>query len=294
MLELSTTFRNISTSGGRCSADATQAAIAHLRYIDRESAVEDRASSGLPRTSPEAQKAELRRLFRKRSKTGGANGARVAEKIIVSLPNSWPREARKEALERLCVYFAPPGSEAASYGTTHRDKAHNQHLHIIAQDGCESREAALARRSNAPNQTKKKRSRIRRQHVLRLGERQRAKQVRSEIAAILNSIAKQRDLEGVEHRSFAERGISDPAMIHEGAKVRAVHAKTGEDPTGRISANRSIRTTRELFLLGTTAIFQPAAELFADILPPHVKALTQPHLSRTSRRKKKAKLAFHR
>ena len=277
MLELTTTFRNISTSGGRSPDDAVAAATAHLRYINRHTAVEDRACSGLPPGLPESHTTELCRLFRQRSVTGGANGARVAEKVIVSLPNSWPREARREALERICTYFAPPGSEAVSYGVTHRDKLHNRHLHIIAQDGRESREAALARKGSQCSRAKGKGCRVRRQNVLRLGDRLRAKQIRTDIAEILNEIAKQRGLEGVEHRSFAERGITEPATLHEGAKVRAIQAKTGEDPTGRISINSKIRSLRERFLLGTTALFQPISEIFGDTLPPHAKALVRPN-----------------
>ena len=271
MLELTTTFRNISTAGGRPGAEAAQAAAAHLRYIDRGTAVEDRASSGLPPGSPAEQRAAMRQRFRSAGEKGGKSGKRVAEKLIVSLPNSWPREARREALERLCEHLAPPGSDAVAYGTTHRDKADNQHLHIVAQDGAESIDQAKARRRASARSWAKenagKKPRLRRQNVIRLGEKTRAKELRAEIAGILNEVAEKRGLEGVEHRSFKDRGIKDPATVHEGHKVRAVAEKTGHDPTGRIEANRRIRSARVNALFSSTAMTQSFDDLFSDPAP---------------------------
>jgi hypothetical protein len=268
MLDLTTTFRNISTAKGRAGAEAAQAAAAHLRYIDRGTAVEDRASSGLANGSPAEQRAAMRQRFRSAGEQGGKSGKRVAEKLIVSLPNSWPREARREALERLCEHLAPPGSDAVAYGTTHSDKSHNRHLHIVAQDGAESREQAKARRRASARawlrENAGKKPRLRRQNVIRLGEKTRAKELRAEIAGILNEVAEKRGIEGVEHRSFKDREIGGPATVHEGASVRAVAEKTGQDPTGRIEANKRIRSARELSLFSSTAISQPIDDLFGD------------------------------
>jgi hypothetical protein len=52
--------------------------------------------------------------------------------------------------------------------------------------------------------------------------------------------------------------------VHEGASVRAVAEKTGQDPTGRIEANKRIRSARELSLFSSTAISQPIDDLFGD------------------------------
>lgn len=266
MLELTTTFRNLSTAGGKLSAaDAAEKAADHLRYIDRATAVEDRASAGLKAGTPAEQRAALRQRFRDAAEKGGKTGSRVAEKIVVSLPNSWPREARREALQRLCDHLAPEGSGAVAYGTTHSDKARNRHLHIIAQDGAESRASALARKAASSSLAAEadaalgagrgpQRKRVRRQNVIRLGDRDRAKEMRTEIAGILNRIAEENGIERVEHRSFAERGIAHEPTVHEGPRVRAIAEKTGADPSGRINANRRIKSAR---LRGSTAISGP-------------------------------------
>ena len=271
MLELTTTFRNISTAGGTPPAKAARSAADHLRYINRFTAVEDRASSNLPSGSPAEQRAAMRQRFREESTKGGKNGRRVAEKFMVSLPNSWPREARREALQRLCEHLAPPGSDAIAYGTTHRDKPGNRHLHIIAQDGAESIDQAKARRRASAlswaEENAGKKPRLRRRNVIRLGEKTRAKELRAEIAGILNEVAERRGLEGVEHRSFKDRGIEGPATIHEGHKVRAIAEKTGADPTGRIEANRRIKSARVNALFSSTTMTQPIQDLFADPAP---------------------------
>lgn len=216
MLELTTTFRSISTAT-RPAADAAGAAAAHLRYIDRDSAVECRAIAGIPGQSLDEQRTALRARFREVAGQGGEVGRRVAEKLIVSLPNSWDAAARQAALTRIVEHLAPAGSDAAAWGVVHGDKPGNRHLHVIAQDGAESREAALARRPGA--------KRVRRRNVIRLGDKSRAGELRGELAGILNEIADERGLEGVEWRSFEARGIAQEPGRHDGPRRRAIAEK---------------------------------------------------------------------
>lgn len=238
MLELTTRFTAISTGVGtrrdgsrvqaRNRVDPTVAAKkadAHVRYIDRPKAVGERAVSGIydPATGIAVEApAEVRGVLRSRARDvavkGGAGGARVLEKGIVSLPNSWPAEARQAACNCIAAHLAPAGSEAMALVVTHRDKKQNSHLHFAAIDGRESPDAARLRRPNA--------QRVRRQNVLRMSEGGRPKQLREEIADILNRIAAEQDLEPVEWRSFAAREILTQPGDHEGPKKRAVAMKT--------------------------------------------------------------------
>jgi hypothetical protein len=285
LLELTTTFRNISTAR-QSPAEAVRAARAHLRYIDRPSAVEDRASAGFVGEDLAAHRAALRDRFTLRAHTGGKNGARIAEKLIISLPNQWPRHARREALQRLCDHLAPAGSEAVAYGVTHRDKAHNQHLHIVAQDGTEPAAAASARQLERTAKQDGKRTRIRRQNVIRLGDKDRAQAMRAEIAAILNGIAEIHGLERIEHRSFAARGISAEPTEHEGPRVRAITAKTGTDPSGRMAANQ--RRLERFY--NSSALYQSIDDLF----PSETSTLRpQPLLVISSKEEQLIPLAAH-
>jgi len=227
MLELTTRFRSVSngrTKAGKRNGRASGAA-AHLRYIDRESAVEFHSSRGLHAVDPDAQKAELRAHFRAAEATGAARetGARIAEKMIISLPADWNAKTRQVGLERLLDHLAPEGSKVRAWGVVHDDKPDNPHIHIIAQDGDESRASARARAAADG------RKRARRQRVLRLGEKHRAKELRAEIAAVLNAVADERGGSRVEHKSFAERGIEDKSpMRHEGPERRARVAKSND------------------------------------------------------------------
>lgn len=254
-LELTTTFRNISTAGGRAPSDAAASACAHLRYIDRGPAVEFRATSNIAGADLKAQRADLRQAFRQIAEKGGKRGSRVAEKFVISLPNSWSADDRAEILRRLVEHIAPPDSDAKAWGVVHKDRPENRHIHIVAIDGAESRQDAVARkeagdwrrhpeRTQSADEavlgaTRPPRTRIVRRNVIRLGDKTRAKEVRSEIAGVINQLAAERGLERVEHRSFAERGLEGPAMVKEGHTVRQ-----GHDPAGRAAYNERIRGMR--------------------------------------------------
>jgi len=242
MLELTTRFGAVTTGVGtrkikgtiarvpaRHRVDAARAvriAAGHIGYIDRRDAVGERAVANLAGERPEDQRAALRRLASERAEKGGKNGARVLEKGIVSLPNSWSAEDRQEACNRIAAHLAPAGSEAAALVTTHRDKRGNEHLHFAAVDGRESIEAARTRRPGA--------KRVRRAQVMRMTEGGRPKALRQELADLLNAIAAERGLEGVEWRSFEKRGIAQQPGTHDGPLKRARYAR--EPETGDLDA----------------------------------------------------------
>lgn len=275
-LELTTKFRGISTSKSAKTtytvADAISRAKANLRYIDRPSAVAARATAGLvdddgnPIQGLREQCRAMRRAVEERAAKGGKNGSRVAEKIIFSLPNSWTPEQSEDVLNRLVQHFAPEGSEAKAFGVLHNDKPGNNHGHLLVVDGAESRESALAR-------AKPGAQRIRRRDQVRLGDRGRPKQVRKEIADLLNAYAKENGIEGVEWRTKKERGLGE-AMKHEGPQRRARISKSGHADAVS-NHNEGIRALRakedqelSIFLNGSLGvqgddldgIFGPASE----------------------------------
>ena len=239
-LELTTRFTPITTGSGskhqKSAAAAVAAGAAHLQYITRSRAMDEVAWSGVPGDGDAAKKTAIRQRMATLSKKGGKLGARVAEKGIVSLPNGWPSPARQEAIERLSRHLAPVGSEAMAVVVTHKDKPGNSHLHFLALDGAESREAAQARRPDA--------KRVRRAQVIRLGDRGRPQQLRQEIANILNQVAAERGLEGVEWRSFKQRGIPLSPTLHEGA-TRRVRVEKARQPDPVTQENRRRRNERQ-------------------------------------------------
>lgn len=265
MLELTTRFTGITTSiaargGGVSARDASRAAAAHIAYIDRPSAKGERAVSGLPGDDPEEHRAVLRRMARARAKKGGKNGARVLEKGIVSLPNSWPSKGRQEACRRIAAHLAPAGSEAAALVVTHRDKRGNEHIHFAAVDGRESVEAARARRPKA--------KRVRRAQVIRMTEGGRPKTLRRELATLLNEIADEHGLDGVEWRSFDARGITRKPSIHDGPQKRARHIK--EDDAASLEAwlSAGIKDPGEDFLATLPPQLRPGHEALRPAASP--------------------------
>lgn len=194
-----------------------------------------------------------------RAGEGGAVGRRLASTLIVSLPNDWPKAAQLEAMMRLTHHLAPDGSEAIAIGAIHRDKPHNTHMHFVVLDGLEHPAAALDRATKrrpkvsdmptaTPAPAKAKRApwwqpwkreaappppppppkvdvRVRRRNVLRLNELGRPKELRRELATIINAVAAERGLEGVEWRSFEARGIAKEPTTHDGPQKRARKAK---------------------------------------------------------------------
>lgn len=235
-LELTTRFRGITTSRkattkrnttAASTGEAVGAAMANLRYITRDSALTDpvwfgdRAAEALDQLEPDAPTKHRRKALRdtmrqaltERAQTGGKDGRLVAMRMTISLPNDWPAEAQDAALVALGRHFAPPGSEALAVGAQHRDKPNNAHLHLLVVDGRESEAAALDRLAKSGRIPQ----RVRRRDVSRFNaDRGRPKQIRAEIAGILNTIAAARGLEGVEWESFKARGIQRTPDHHRG------------------------------------------------------------------------------
>ena len=248
MLELTTRFTGISTSpqarnGGLSSSAAAGKAKANLRYICRPSALGDdpqiltrgdfRTPAGEKVKTHHQLKAAMRAAIDERSGKGGARGIRVAEKMIFSLPNDWPQDAQREALQKIMRKMADGSRDAKFIGTIHRDKKHNLHGHILALDGLETEDQARARRPDA--------KRVRRREVLRLGDRGRPKEMRRLFADVINEVAAECGLSGVEHRSFKERGLTHPTK-HEGPTRRAQRRTEGlgqgPDPVAAQNAAR--------------------------------------------------------
>ena len=245
-------------------AAATSRVKAAARYALRDTAApEGEVSWSGPRLDACQDRKAARLAFgqavEERSKQGGAVGRRLASTLIVSLPNDWPKAAQVEAMKRLTAHLAPVGSEAIAIGAIHRDKPHNTHMHFVVLDGLESEGAALvraaARRPKVsdmptppPAPAKAKRApwwqpwkreaappppppppkvdvRVRRRNVLRLNERYRYKELRRELATIINEVAAEKGLEGVEWESFKDRGIERTPTTHDGPGKRARKAK---------------------------------------------------------------------
>lgn len=252
-LELTTTIRRVSSSPkARTSlspAAASGRAISSIRYITRDTAAEGVAWAGErlevagAKDGAKAVKRALSEAIQARAGEGGKQGRRVADRLIVSLPNDWPPQARRVAAERLSRHFAPPGSSALCLAAIHTDKPDNPHIHLLAVDGLESHESAQAR---ADERRKKKtksamndaaktgmhsqsKTRARRRDVMRLNEGGRPKELRKEIAGILNGIAAEMDLHGVEWRSFEARGIQQLPTEHDGPEKRARIRKKAEN-----------------------------------------------------------------
>ncbi len=282
-LELTTAFRGISSApaarNGKPAAEAVAQGAAHLRYIDRDSAAGGRASAnvtdsdGVVAATPEQVRAAMRERMSVVAEKNGKTGARVMEKGVVSLPNGWPPEACQEAMERVCSHLAPAGSEAMAYAVLHTDKPKNKHFHFAAIDGLESRDAARARRPDA--------KRVRRANIIRLGDLGRPKELRNEIGAILNGIAQDRGLEGVETRTYEERGIDLTPMKHEGHTRRAVAEKTGVQSAvaifnQRISTLRDAARARFADFLSKSSVGRVSLDMFDDDEPASAEATNIP------------------
>jgi len=251
MIELSTRFSGISTavtkSGRMSPGKALEKAKANLRYIDRATAAKkgDARGAGLlmnPDGSPVRTRAQgrvaIRRAIEARAAKGGKTGARVAEKVMFSLPNDFAGKPAREALERV-LHQLVEDSEAVAFGVIHTDRPENLHCHILAVDGPESISAARKRRPDA--------KRVRRQDHLRMNERGRPKELRQLIAAEINAVADQYGLTKVEHRSFEDRGIVREPGSHLGPqRIAQAIRETGRRLHRRLtSAQRTSQTAHK-------------------------------------------------
>lgn len=221
-MELTTRISGISTSpAARDSltpSAASAKAIANLRYITRPSAV---ASSGVSIFSrglfldPDGTRtrslsgilASMRAAIRERSTKGGKTGTRVAEKVILSLPNEFDEEASGHAVQLILRRLASGSQEVKAIGVLHHDRPGNKHAHLLLLDGAETEEQARKRRPDA--------KRVRRQDVLRFGDMGRPKEVRALIAQAIRDTAQEFGIScSVEHLSFEDRGLTHPTKHH--------------------------------------------------------------------------------
>ena len=259
-LELTTRFRGISTSpaatrqGPAGPADAVKRCYGALNYVTRSDAIGVVAWAGLqgeggaPAATLQEARLALRQRFRGEAAKGGKVGRRLATTGIVSLPNSWDRATVQAATARLAQALAPDGSEAAVLIVQHTDRSNNAHLHFVAVDGIESREAA-ERRAGEDAQ------RIRRRNVQRFNERGAPKRWRRRIADILNATAIEHGEATVEWRSFRERGLRRRPTRHEGPEARARKAREAQNDD-----------LRDFFTAEGTDIFELLAEQSAGLI----------------------------
>jgi|TARA_R100000935_G_C2838829_1_gene169810 hypothetical protein len=192
-------------------------ALSSLRYITRPDAAADMDIIGHSQgTTMIAQNKADRIAMLQMSKWAinaratrhtDANGIRLADKIIVSLPRDASPDHQREMVGRI-VSDLGKDSDAWIIAVIHRDRAGNPHAHILGIDGLETREAATARRPNA--------KRIRRRDQLRLNEGGNRPTVRRQIAHQINIVSGREGYRRAEVRSLADQGVDRIAQPHEG------------------------------------------------------------------------------
>lgn len=213
-------IRHISTSAkarnGLSISAAKKAALDNLSYICRANATADfdliGHSQGETMIAEDAiDRAAMREMshwaINARAKRHTANGIRLADKLIVSLPRDATAEHHREMVAGI-VSDLGANSDAWLVATIHRDRGGNPHVHILAIDGLETREAAAARRPDG--------KRIRRRDQLRLNEGGNRPDLRRRIAAQINAVSVREGYRQAEVRSLKDQGIKCTAQTHEG------------------------------------------------------------------------------
>lgn len=223
--EATISLSHISTSlraRNACSiTDAVKKAKANLRYITRGDAAHAVDLLGYHRGTHffgnnENDRNALRQIAyeaieQRAKKHTQKNGVRLADKIIVSLPNDATDEQHRRMI---CSVLEDLGtdSEAHLFAALHRDRAGNPHAHILAVDGLESSQAARERRPGA--------KRIRRKEHLQLNAGGNRKAFRERVAAHINRISESENCKRAEYRSYNDRGIEQNPQAHEGVQLR--------------------------------------------------------------------------
>jgi len=136
-----------------------------------------------------------------------ANGVRLADKIIISLPRDATHEHQREMVANILSDLGKD-SDAWLIAAIHRDRFGNPHAHILGIDGLETKEAALARRPDA--------KRVRRRDQLRLNEGGNRPSLRHGIAAQINAISEREGYRLAEVRSLEDQGIMRAPQAHQG------------------------------------------------------------------------------
>ncbi|MFZ3585131.1 MobA/MobL family protein [Loktanella sp. DJP18] len=234
-------IRHISTSaksrGGLSINAAKKAAFDNLTYICRTDAAADFDIIGHCQgetliAEDATDRAAMREMSRwaidaRAERHTEANGIRLADKLIVSLPRDATWEHHREMVAAI-ISDLGRDSDAWLVAAIHRDRKGNPHAHILAIDGLETHEAAKARRPDA--------QRVRRRDMLRLNEGGNRQSLRVRIAAQINAISLREGYRVAEVRSLAEQGIERIAQAHIGPRGsarrtrREVDAWIGQDP----------------------------------------------------------------
>lgn len=219
-------IRHISTSakarGGLSAGAARKAALNNLAYICRADAAADfdiiGHCQGETLIAEDAiDRAAMREMSRwainaRAERHTDANGVRLADKLIVSLPRDATCEHHREMVAGI-VSNLGADSNAWLVAAIHRDRRGNPHAHILAIDGLEAHEAAKARRPEA--------QRVRRRDALRLNEGGNRQVLRARIAAQINAISLREGYRLAEVRSLTEQGIERIAQAHDGPRGSA-------------------------------------------------------------------------
>ena len=237
--EMSFKLRHISTatkkSGKPPSVSGTVAkAKDRLTYITREDAADEadivlahngEVRAGVPRDEARAIMRKATDERAKKHRKGGV-GVRLMDTLMVSLPNDATREEQRQMAEKM-VGRLVGRSEAHALAAIHTDKKGNNHLHIAFLDGLEPAEYARLRNPDA--------KRVRRMEYGKLNEGGKPKELRKELAGIINSVARPQGRRTAEHRSFKERGVERQPQIHEGPQVQdKAHREDGASLTDRV------------------------------------------------------------
>jgi hypothetical protein len=141
-----------------------------------------------------------------------ANGVRLADKLIISLPADATDRHHREMVSAI---LADLGSDSDAWlvAAIHRDRRGNPHAHILAVDGLETFRAAQARRPDA--------QRVRRRDALRLNEGGNRQALRARIAAQINTISEREGYRRAEVRSLAAQGVERAPQTHYGPQGSA-------------------------------------------------------------------------
>ena len=282
--EMSFKLRHLSTStkkGGKPpSVSATVAkAKDRIAYITREDgAIEDAdiilAHDGQIRR--DLTRDEARSIMRqateeraKKHRKGGV-GVRLMDTIMVSLPNDATPDERRKMAGKMVGHLVGQ-SEAHALAAIHTDKAGNSHLHIAYLDGLETAEQARIRNPDA--------KRVRRMEYGKLNEGGKPKELRRELAGIINSVGKKEGRRKAEHRSFKDRGMKQQPQRHEGVQV---HDKAARQGVPQLTPGAAARLDDNLTIIATRTVQAHGREA-----PQHMprRYMLSPHLYETAQAK---------
>lgn len=214
-------IRHISTSAkarsGLTVSAARKAALDNLAYICRADATADfdiiGHCQGETLIAKDAiDRAAMREMSRwaidaRAKRHTEANGVRLADKLIVSLPRDASPEHHRKMVAAIISEMGQD-SDAWLVAAIHRDRRGNPHAHILAIDGLETHNAAAARRPDA--------KRVRRRDALRFNEGGNRQALRQEIADQINTVSDTYGYRLAEVRSLKDQGIQRAPQSHEG------------------------------------------------------------------------------